>query len=179
MPARISASTRLVLLLALLVSPSGCATTQSTDAPHEHHSSTPSSNLAPEESTVNTTALFLTIDGHPLDVTWQNSATVSQLAQLSESQALSLNAQPYGGFELVSELPTKITRSDRPYRATRGDILLYQGNTLVVMLGQNSWEYTPLGRITTSSLPDLDSITPHTSHVLTLSHSTPLPRKDG
>ena len=38
------------------------------------------------------------------------------------------------------------------YAATPGDILLYQSDQLVLMLGENRWAYTKLGRVSGESL---------------------------
>ena len=44
---------------------------------------------------------------------------------------------------LGQSLPT----SDRQTTAQPGDVMLYQGNQIVLFYGSNSWSYTPLGTV--------------------------------
>ncbi len=45
-----------------------------------------------------------------------------------------------------------------PYRqitTSYGDIMLYQGNNIVIFYGSNSWSYTPLGKIDNATTENL------------------------
>lgn len=44
---------------------------------------------------------------------------------------------------LGSELPTQ----DAPITTEPGDVVLYQGNQIVIFYGTNSWSYTPLAHV--------------------------------
>ena len=53
----------------------------------------------------------------------------------------------YAGFEKVGALGTSLPSSDRPTTTQAGDIVLYQGDQIVLFYGSNSWNYTRLGQI--------------------------------
>ncbi len=53
----------------------------------------------------------------------------------------------YGGFEKVGTLPLSFTTSNSQISTAPGDIMLYQGNQMVIFYGTNSWSYTRLGKI--------------------------------
>ena len=53
----------------------------------------------------------------------------------------------YAGFEKVGSLGTSLPTSNSQTTAQPGDIVLYNGNQIVVFYGTNSWSYTRLGHI--------------------------------
>lgn len=97
----------------------------------------------PEEET----ALRLKINDTLIDVVWEDNASVSALAALAKEKTVTVQLSPYGGFEQVGALGTNLPRNDEPITTGPGDIVLYNGNRIVVFYGTNSWSYTPLGRI--------------------------------
>lgn len=90
--------------------------------------------------------LELAVDGRQLEVIWEGNASVEALKALAVG-GLELTAEPYGGFEQVAALPERIVREDRQTDAQPGDIMLYNGGSIVLFYGSNSWSYTRLGRI--------------------------------
>lgn len=90
--------------------------------------------------------LELAVDGRPLEAIWEDNASVEALKTLAGG-GLELAAEPYGGFEQVAALPERIVREDRQTDARPGDIMLYNGGSIVLFYGSNSWSYTRLGRI--------------------------------
>ena len=101
-----------------------------------------------EETHVSKT-LTLTINGRELPVTWENNDSVAALSELS-SDGLTINMSMYGGFEQVGSLGSSIPRNDKQTSTSYGDIVLYQGNQIVIFYGSNSWSYTRLGHINLS-----------------------------
>ncbi len=61
--------------------------------------------------------------------------------------SFTLSFQDYSGFEKVGYLGRNLTRSDESYTTKPGDIVLYNGNQIVVFYGSNTWNYTKLGHI--------------------------------
>ena len=66
-------------------------------------------------------------------------------------------ADDYGGFEKVGELGFSLPRSDERITTQPGDVMLYQGDNVVIFYGGNTWAYTPLGRIEGLSQAELES----------------------
>ena len=76
----------------------------------------------------------------------QNEA-VSALAGQVKAQPLTIDMSMYDDFEQVGELGTSLPAEDVQMETKPGDIMLYAGDKIVVFYGQNSWAYTPLGKI--------------------------------
>ena len=101
-----------------------------------------------EEQTVSKT-LTLKISGREVPVTWENNESVAALSELS-TDGLTVAMSRYGGFEQVGPLGASLPRNDRQTSTSYGDIVLYQGNQIVIFYGSNSWSYTRLGHVNLS-----------------------------
>lgn len=91
--------------------------------------------------------LYLTVGNRTMTATLAENAATRSLARLLESEPVTVNMSDYGSFEKVGELPQSLPASDSRITATPGDIMLYQGQKMVIFYGSNTWSYTPLGKI--------------------------------
>ena len=64
-----------------------------------------------------------------------------------ERKPMTIQMSDYAGFEKVGALGTSLPTSNSQTTTQAGDIVLYQGNQIVLFYGSNSWSYTRLGRI--------------------------------
>ena len=60
---------------------------------------------------------------------------------------MTIQMSDYAGFEKVGALGTSLPTSNSQTTTQAGDIVLYQGNQIVLFYGSNSWSYTRLGTI--------------------------------
>ena len=91
--------------------------------------------------------VILEVNGNKFDVILENNQTAQEFYNLSKF-GLTLSLNDYAGFEKVGELDTYLSRDDKKITTSSGDIVLYNGNNLVIFYGPNSWSYTKIGRIT-------------------------------
>ena len=75
-----------------------------------------------------------------------NSATKTLIERLKEGE-ITYNAHDYGGFEKVGVLGFSLPSNDTYLTSEAGDIMLYTSNQLCIFFDNNSWEYTPIGKI--------------------------------
>lgn len=64
----------------------------------------------------------------------------------------------YANMEKVGELGMTLPRNDQQITTQAGDIILYQGNKLVIYYAPNSWNFTRLGKIDDISAKELKNI---------------------
>ena len=103
-----------------------------------------------------TQKMYITIDDKTMPVTLlDNEATRTLAAALSQTD-ISYVARDYGGFEKVGALGQSLPTSDTQTTTRAGDVVLYNGNQIVIFYGSNSWSYTRLGRIDFSSQTELE-----------------------
>lgn len=79
--------------------------------------------------------------------TLEENAAVEGLAELMKDAPLVIQMSDYSGFEKVGSLGTELSANDRHITTQSGDIVLYNGNQIVIFYGSNSWSYTRLGKI--------------------------------
>ena len=85
--------------------------------------------------------------GRTFTATLEKNAATEAFAELMKNAPLVLSLSDYAGFEKVGALGTSLPAEDRQITAQAGDIVLYNGNQIVLFYGANSWSYTKLGRI--------------------------------
>lgn len=111
----------------------------------------PTSTISPEskeDTTVDTHTFYLTVEGVTFPATFADNQGVEALADLLTDGPLTLSLEDYGGFEKVGSLGQSLPTSNTHMSTQSGDIVLYQGNQIVLFYGSNAWSYTPLGQVT-------------------------------
>lgn len=86
----------------------------------------------------------------------QNVATNALIERLRGGN-ITYTARDYGGFEKVGNIGISLPTSDTVIQAGAGDVMLYQGNQIVVFYGSNRYSYTRIGRINGYSTAQLRS----------------------
>lgn len=100
--------------------------------------------------------IYATIGDNKLEIELsQNVATNALIERLREGD-ISYMARDYGGFEKVGNIGSLPT-SDTVIQAEAGDIMLYNGNQIVMFYGRNRYSYTRIGRIRGLSSDELRS----------------------
>ncbi|WP_394978553.1 cyclophilin-like fold protein [Candidatus Allofournierella excrementavium] len=92
--------------------------------------------------------LYIQIGDATLTAVLEDNPSAQALAELLEDGPVTLEAENYGGFEKTAVLPEALPRNDARVTAGPGDVMLYQGDTVVLFYGSNTWSYTKLARIT-------------------------------
>lgn len=118
------------------------------------------------------TKVRLSVGGNTMTATLVNNEATRELKELLEKGPVTIQMNDYGGFEKVGALPQSFTTSNSQITTQPGDIMLYQGNNMVIFYGSNSWSYTPLGKIDGATANDLKQFLGTESIYLTLSLDT-------
>ena len=87
------------------------------------------------------------VGGSNFTATLEENAAVDALVEMMEQGPVTIQMSDYSGFEKVGPLGTSLPTSNQQTTTQAGDIVLYQGNQIVMFYGPNSWSYTRLGHI--------------------------------
>lgn len=79
--------------------------------------------------------------------TLEKNTAAEAFAALMEDAPVVIQMSDYDGFEKVGSLGTELPGSNSQTTTQPGDIVLYNGNQIVIFYGSNSWSYTRLGKI--------------------------------
>ena len=85
--------------------------------------------------------------GKHFTATLEDNKAAETLAEMMQEDPVTIQMSDHGGFEKVGDLGTDLPTSNRQTTTQAGDIVLYQGNQIVIFYGSSSWSYTRLGRI--------------------------------
>ena len=98
-----------------------------------------------EENTV--TNMNVQVGDVVFSATLEENETVSALVEMMRESPVVIQMSDYSGFEKVGSLRTSLPASNSQTTTQTGDIVLYNGNQIVIFYGSNSWSYTRLGHI--------------------------------
>ena len=137
----------LFLLVVSIFSLASCNSTQSTT--NETGSSTNENQESENESNEDEIEmkLKLEIKDYEFDVTLEENDATHELVEMARNEPITINFEDYGGFEKVGPLGRSLTTDNTRITTKAGDIVLYQGNQIVMFYGSNTWSYTMLGHV--------------------------------
>ena len=133
----------LFLLLSTSVLMDGCGS-QESSAPSQEAENKKSEWVEEENGEMK---MNVNVNGQDFTVTLEQNSAVSALVQMMENGPVTLQLSDYAGFEKVGPLGQSLPASNSQTTTQSGDIVLYQGNQIVMFYGSNSWSYTRIGRI--------------------------------
>ena len=93
------------------------------------------------------TKMYVTIYGNKLEVTLENNSSVTALVGLLKQGNITYTANDYGGFEKVGNIGHSLPQNNTSIDTEAGDVILYQGNQICLYYGNNSWNFTRIGKI--------------------------------
>ena len=115
------------------------------------------------------TKVLLKVGGNTMTATLADNEATRELTKLLEQGDITIRMSDYGGFEKVGALPQSLPTSNTQITTVPGDIMLYQGNQMVIFYGSNSWSYTRLGKIDGATASNLRQFLGNGDITLTLS----------
>ena len=115
------------------------------------------------------TKVLLKVGDTTMTATLTDNEATRELTKLLEQGDMTVRMSDYGGFEKVGALPQSLPTSNTQITTVPGDIMLYQGNQMVIFYGSNSWSYTRLGKIVGATVSNLRQFLGNGDITLTLS----------
>ena len=77
----------------------------------------------------------------------EDNSSAEEFLDKLKKDALTIKMSDFGGFEKVGDLPWSITTNDTEITTEPGDLILYQGDKITIYYGENTWNFTKLGRL--------------------------------
>lgn len=89
----------------------------------------------------------ITVGNTVFTATLADNSSADALKELLSDSPLTIDMRDFGNFEKVGSIGADLPRNDEQITTSAGDIILYQGNSLVIYYDENSWNFTRIGRI--------------------------------
>lgn len=87
------------------------------------------------------------IGDYNFTATLEDNTAVRELLDMMKEGPVTIQMDDYSGFEKVGSLGRNLTTSNSQITTVAGDIVLYNGNNIVMFYGSNFWSYTRIGKI--------------------------------
>ena len=115
-----------------------------TTAPAEEN---PQPEESEEEDVMDQNTFYVSVGGVTFTASFADNSGAQALKELLAAGPVTISMSDYGGFEKVGSLGQSLPTSNSQTTTQAGDIVLYQGNQIVIFYGSNSWSYTRLGKV--------------------------------
>lgn len=91
--------------------------------------------------------ITISANGNEFVCELEDNSSAKALAQALADGPIAYDAVDYGGFEKVGSLGMTLPTNDKQINTVPGDVILYQGDKLVIYYDTNSWSFTKIGHI--------------------------------
>lgn len=108
---------------------------------------TESSKANTEQEEYKEMVMKVQINEQFFNVELENNPGAEAFYDMLREESITIHMRDYAGFEKVGTLGRSLPTQDRQTTTQPGDIVLYNGNQIVIFYGSNSWSYTRLGKI--------------------------------
>lgn len=165
----------MVMLIALMVTISGCSATDSdssaenetvtADAENTRSSTAEStvtadnSNEENEETTMTeNSTITVSVNGTTMQASLEPSSSAEAFINMLSDGPITVEMHDYANMEKVGALGTSLPTNDKRITTSPGDIILYQGNQITIYYDENTWSFTRLGKIENISSDELRAL---------------------
>lgn len=100
-------------------------------------------------------SIYIHVNSSTFKAKLADNSSAEALAELLKNGDITVNMSDYGNFEKVGPLETSLPANDEQITTEAGDLILYQGNNIVIYYDTNSWNFTRLGKIEDSTKEEL------------------------
>ena len=120
------------------------AESETETAPETTGTETDTQNGVEERNVMN---MNVQVDDAVFSATLEENEAVTAFVEMMREGSVVIQMSDYSGFEKVGPLGTSLPASNSQTTTHAGDIVLYNGDQIVIFYGSNSWSYTRLGHI--------------------------------
>lgn len=121
----------------------------------EENSTTESFTASEEEEAMKQSQFYIIAGDSAFTVDFAENSSTDALRELLKYGDLTIDMSDYGSFEKVGSIGQSLPCEDTQISTVVGDVMLYQGNQIVIFYGSNSWSYSRLGKINDVTKDDL------------------------
>lgn len=91
--------------------------------------------------------IHINANGKTLTAVLAENSSASALLEMLQEGPVTVHMRDYAGMEKVGSLGKRLPSNNEPITTSAGDLILYQGDQLVIYYAPNHWNFTRLGRI--------------------------------
>ena len=116
-----------------------------TEVPEKERGDNKTEDDAPKSTKQN--EITITAGDTVFTATLADNSSADALKELLAEGPLTIDMSDYGNMEKMGPIGKDLPTNDEEITTKAGDLILYQGNSLVIYYDENSWNFTRLGKI--------------------------------
>lgn len=133
-------------------------TTQDGNMAEISESTEENAQISEANTNVEGDAMKITVGNTTFTATLADNSSAAALKELLMESPLTINMSDYGNMEKVGPVGMSLPQNNEQITTGAGDIILYQGNSLVIYYDTNSWNFTRLGKINEVTQEELKEV---------------------
>lgn len=102
--------------------------------------------------------ITMEVNGTAIEIELMPSSSSRALEALLEKGPLTIPMKDYAHMEKFGNLGAALPRNDRTITTKAGDLILSEGNLLVLYYAPNTWNFTRLGQVVNLSEKELRQV---------------------
>lgn len=102
--------------------------------------------------------LNMEVNGQNIQITLYENPSAQEFKKLLEEGTLTLEMKDYAHMEKFASIGRTLPRNDRWVTTRPGDLILSEGNLLVIYYAPNTWNFTRLGKVENLSEDELKNV---------------------
>lgn len=102
--------------------------------------------------------IALTVNGTTLTAELADNSSAEAFREMLADGPVTVEMRDYADMEKVGSLGRRLPTNDEPISTIAGDLILYQGDQVVIYYAPNHWNFTRLGKIRNISAGELGNI---------------------
>lgn len=102
--------------------------------------------------------LNMEVNGQNIQIALYENSSAQAFTKLLGEGALTLEMKDYAHMEKFADIGRSLPRNDSRITARPGDLILSEGNLLVIYYAPNTWNFTRLGKVENLSEEELKTV---------------------
>ncbi|HIT06617.1 MAG TPA: hypothetical protein IAB53_08260 [Candidatus Scybalocola faecipullorum] len=98
------------------------------------------------------------VNGNNIKVKLYNNSSADALKELLKKGPLTISMKDYAYMEKFGSLGMQLPANDEHITTKAGDVILSEGNLLVIYYAPNTWNFTRLGKVCSLSEAELRKV---------------------
>lgn len=91
--------------------------------------------------------MIMEVNGTAIQIELEKNSSSDAIKELLRQGSITLPMKDYAHMEKFGELGSQLPRNDKQITTKAGDVILSEGNLLVIYYAPNTWNFTKVGNV--------------------------------
>ena len=91
--------------------------------------------------------IIMEVDGTAIQIKLEQNSSAEAMKEFLRQGTMTIPMKDYAHMEKFGNLGTRLPLNDKQITTRAGDVILSEGNLLVIYYAPNTWKFTRLGKV--------------------------------